>query len=121
MKMKLRLYFALAITFIVYVSFKILEPDIQAQKASEVVHVKQDFADIKPVRFRPLKSPEQLNVTSIRESQLLQTYDVDWNINLEGNPWDIAGRWVSFRHVLPDSSQELGKNLLNQPVPFLST
>jgi len=111
MKMKVRLYFALAIIFIVYVSFKILEPDIHTTAMiDELAHVKHEFVEVKPVTFRPLESPEDLNMTSLRESQLLTQYSVDWNYDLKGgSPWGIASQWVTARHVLPDKTPELGK------------
>ena len=109
--MKVRLYFALAIIFIVYVSFKILEPDIHTTAMiDELAHVKHEFVEVKPVTFRPLESPEDLNMTSLRESQLLTQYSVDWNYDLKGgSPWGIASQWVTARHVLPDKTPELGK------------
>ena len=109
MKMKLRLYFALAVIFILYVSFKILEPIVETNKGNELLHVKRDFVDMKPDVFRPLKTPMPLNVTSVRESQMLKAYSGDWNLIMKGSPWDIAARWVTQRHVIPDRAAELGK------------
>ena len=109
MKTKLRLYFALAVIFILYVSFKILEPIVETNRNNELLHVKRDFVDMKPDVFRPLKTPMPLNVTSVREAQMLKAYSVDWNLILKGSPWDIAASWVTQRHVIPDRAAELGK------------
>ena len=120
MKTKLRLYFALAVVFILYVSFKILEPIVEANQGDELLHVKRDFVDMKPEVFRPLKTPVPLNVTSVRESQMLKAYSVDWNLVLKDSPWAIAGRWVTQRHVIPDVAAELGKFRHTYAAHFLS-
>ena len=52
-------------------------------------------------------SRHQLNVTSL----LLKTYHIDWNAKPKGNPWVIADRWVTPRHILPEKAPELGKSL----------
>ena len=107
MKTKIRCRFALAIVAILYASFKILK-----------LHVNLHSVDMKPDVFRPAKTGMPLNMTGVRDSQMLKAFSVDWNIILKDNPWDIAARWVTERNVIPENPVELGKFI---HAHFLST
>ena len=150
MQFRLRVYFICAMTFVLFTSFKILEPEIrsthpahdnwlydsehnqrqdsQLPVANKNVNSKRvkNQHDLSASKDKPSKEEKRLINTILGKSEknstageskeervarLLKSYDVDWKLKLDRSPWLTAAEWVTGRHVHPDCTPELGKQI----------
>ncbi|XP_067660798.1 glycosaminoglycan xylosylkinase-like [Haliotis asinina] len=104
MKLKVRLIIFACAAFMLFVSFKILEPEIRRQ---------QKRSD------NSLIAGGVLPLDMVIKSQV-EEYKVDWKYSLGGqSPWTIAARWIDNRHIHPQKVPELGavlRELATRPI-----
>ncbi|KAK0065824.1 glycosaminoglycan xylosylkinase [Biomphalaria pfeifferi] len=117
MKTKVRLLFIGAAIFVIYVSYKILEPELLRYKnaykskwmSTEGQHSNE--AEAKTV-FSNSSFNREMNSSEITKQQIIQTMIENYKPNffypLEESPWDIAAKWVEPRQIYPENAKELG-------------
>ncbi|KAK6980155.1 glycosaminoglycan xylosylkinase [Biomphalaria glabrata] len=118
MKTKVRLLFIGAAIFVIYVSYKILEPELlrykNAYKSKWVSTEGQnaDEAEARTVATSNSSFNREMNGSEITKQQIIQTMIENYKPNffypLEESPWDIAAKWVEPRQIYPDNAKELG-------------
>ncbi|KAL3870931.1 hypothetical protein ACJMK2_038959 [Sinanodonta woodiana] len=112
MKLRQKFVFLVCISFVLYVSYKILEPEISGQSLQE-----QEQLEFRHLALKHnLKSQNPVNVenssTHIKKEdviqELIQKYRMDLSYPLNESPWRIASKWVTPREIIPESAPELG-------------
>lgn len=133
MRFNVRIYFIFAVTFIFFISFKILEPEIRADHpehddwghrwdAKDLEH-SQDQQSQNHVKLIS-KNAHGININKVpnddavfpkdpeaeeRVQKLLKAYDLDWQMHLKKSPWLTAADWVTPRRVHPEHTPEMGE------------
>ncbi|XP_055896257.1 glycosaminoglycan xylosylkinase-like [Biomphalaria glabrata] len=118
MKTKVRLLFIGAAIFVIYVSYKILEPELlrykNAYKSKWMSTEGQNADEAEPRTVATSNSSfnREMNGSEITKQQIIQTMIENYKPNffypLEESPWDIAAKWVEARQIYPDNAKELG-------------
>ncbi|KAI8771229.1 glycosaminoglycan xylosylkinase [Biomphalaria glabrata] len=118
MKTKVRLLFIGAAIFVIYVSYKILEPELlrykNAYKSKWMSTEGQNANEAEPRTVATSNSSfnREMNGSEITKQQIIQTMIENYKPNffypLEESPWDIAAKWVEPRQIYPDNAKELG-------------
>ena len=96
----------MTLLFILLVSYKILEPDIERRELydHEVILPRDTGGqEEKVVLFWGNQTKEQVI------NQFLEKYDLDWNLRLDESPWKLAESWVKPRAIHPDVAPEIGE------------
>ena len=94
MKLKNRVLVLSCVIFIVIISFKILEPEIDSRWKDN-----KDGA-------QPTDDGSEIDAVV---QELVKKYRVDYSYKLKESPWLIASRWVTMSNILLDNPPELGK------------
>lgn len=89
MKTKARFMFIFLITFVFFVSYKIIEPDI--------------VNDVNPVE---LSEEDILRGQVIHE--LIEKFSVNYDYKLNATPWNVARNWIQPHETYPEESPEMG-------------
>uniref|UniRef100_A0A2C9L4T4 FAM20 C-terminal domain-containing protein n=1 Tax=Biomphalaria glabrata TaxID=6526 RepID=A0A2C9L4T4_BIOGL len=118
MKTKVRLLFIGAAIFVIYVSYKILEPELlrykNAYKSKWMSTEGQNANEAEPRTVATSNSSfnREMNGSEITKQQIIQTMIENYKPNffypLEESPWDIAAKWVEPRQIYPENAKELG-------------
>lgn len=131
MKHKARIIVLCSVLFIFLVSYKILQPEINAARNNPGGQDLDGAADSDPAGVRinadfRAEHRQGRNVKSNGErywqeynqtrqaiiSRLLELYDIDWDGRLDGDPWEVAGSWVKARQITPVDTPQLGRHTL---------
>ena len=116
MKWKVRIVIPIAVTFILIVSFKILEPEIHGLNTKDENdleehppgHIKNG-GNLENRRGDVVMSNNRKETAEAITQWFLDRYQIVWNYNLPESPWETAARWVSSREIHPDHAPEIGK------------
>ena len=121
MKLNIRIFVFLMVVFILFVSFKILEPEIEEHHGRDI-RDGQDYVMGGEDSLEKINTPKGLpaspktiyeyNATQqVVIKRLLEKYSVDFTYKLKHSPWKIAQKWVKSREITPDFAPEIGKSL----------
>ncbi|XP_071096709.1 glycosaminoglycan xylosylkinase-like [Haliotis cracherodii] len=104
MKLKVRLIIFACAAFMLFVSFKILEPEIRRRQGTG------DNSQI---------YEGGVPLGAVIKNQV-EEFKVDWKHSLGGqSPWTIAAKWIENRHIHPEKTPELGailRELATRPI-----
>ncbi|XP_048777828.1 glycosaminoglycan xylosylkinase-like [Ostrea edulis] len=109
MRRKWRVLVGCMVIFILFVSYKILEPDIKGK----VTQVEADSKGL-PVAREDNSDAEEVETPRDPEEivkELRQKYWLDFSFPLKDSPWRLAERMVNDRKVHPEYVPELGSIL----------
>ena len=129
MKYRLRVIVVCSVLFIFFISYKILQPEIEnGVRSDDTVDYGHevdpigiddfpggDFEGEDRHQGRNVQSRQQLYWEDYNQtkkaiiSRLLELYDVDWAYKLEQSPWETAARWVKSRQITPNQATQLGR------------
>ncbi|XP_059171966.1 glycosaminoglycan xylosylkinase-like [Physella acuta] len=134
MKTKFRLLFVGAAVFVIYVSYKILEPELYRLKNARGLGVDAGYNQYGngldkdyhrgefPIEVLPPNGRQEsvvmnavnqdsaqqnISVTQVIKS-LIDRYTPQYTYQLSDSPWKVAAKWVEARQILPVDDQELG-------------
>ena len=105
------------ICFIMFVSYKILEPEIRGDNFKDLEMIELERLNVRhhiegKHGFFKHHHDEQAEIRKDDVIQeLIKKYRVDYNHPLMESPWTIAERWVSSREIHPEYTPELGMNI----------
>ncbi|KAH9496930.1 Glycosaminoglycan xylosylkinase, partial [Bulinus truncatus] len=114
MKTKIRLPFIGAALFVLYVSYKILEPELfrkwpekQSPNDNELKNVAEKSSVLSNSSIS--KDSKSRNITIAQVIQtMIENYKPDFTFQLKGSPWDVAAKWVEPRQIHPENAKEMG-------------
>ena len=115
--MKLRrrkVLLSVIIAFILYVSYKILEPEIRGSNFKGLENSELEKLNVKHhiEGKQGFKKHQHGQESDIRKEdvigELVKKYRVNYNHPLRESPWTLAERWVSDNQVHPEYTPELG-------------
>ncbi|XP_061169681.1 glycosaminoglycan xylosylkinase-like [Saccostrea echinata] len=107
MRRKWRVFVCLTVIFILFVSYKILEPDIKGEiiqtddKGLPVA--REDNSGL--VREKTQRDPGDIVI------ELQKKYRLDFNYPLKESPWRVAEKMVKSREIHPEFAPEIGSIL----------
>ena len=128
MKLKTRVVFLGFLSSILFISFKILEPEIQEHPGGKEVVPEQDYVDqdgyrdsdeeiqVKPneIDGKIHEANHMFNDSNARQAivqRFLEMYDLDWNYKIKNgkDPFKVAAGWVTPRSLHPEFAPEIGE------------
>jgi hypothetical protein len=117
MRRKWRVLVCCMVIFILFVSYKILEPDIK----EKVAEVEADSEGLPVARGdnSNVKDAETLQDTEEIVKELQKKYWLDFSFPLKDSPWRLAERMVTERRILPESAPQLGMTMYDFSVNIL--
>ena len=110
MRRKWRVVVCLTVIFILFVSYKILEPDIKGGTN----HAELEYREVPVAREdnSRVKANEDheghQNVDDIVK-ELQKKYWINFNYPLKESPWQVAEKMVNLREVHPEQAPEIGE------------
>ncbi|CAL1533963.1 unnamed protein product [Lymnaea stagnalis] len=123
MKTKLRLLFIGAALFVIYVSYKILEPEFSRMKErsenslrSRASDENYDTENHHRGKF-DIDNGAQTHEATVKEGNvtinqvidsMIERYSPYYGYKLNNTPWNIAAQWVEPRQIHPENAKELG-------------
>ncbi|XP_022326627.2 glycosaminoglycan xylosylkinase-like [Crassostrea virginica] len=109
MRRKWRVVVCLTVIFILFVSYKILEPDIKGGTN----HAELEYREVPVARednSRVNANEGHQNVDDIVK-ELQKKYWINFNYPLKESPWQVAEKMVNLREVHPEQAPEIGSIL----------
>lgn len=109
MRRKWRVVVCLTVIFILYVSYKILEPDIKREIHQEDSIIKE-VPVVREDNSRLSESEEEAE-TDVEKllKELQKKYWINIHYPLKDSPWRVAEKMVTEREVHPEYAPEIGK------------
>lgn len=110
-----KLLLPVIVVFILYISYKILEPEIKGNNFEDLETAELEKLNVKHhiEGKHDYKKHQHGEHTDIKREdvvqELIKKYRVDYNHPLRESPWTLAGKWVSASEVHPKYTPELGK------------
>lgn len=120
MKYHHRLLFLFILFFVLFISFKILEPEIRDHREMREVVPEQDYVEDPEGSVQAEAAAKTAHVAELARQEakrraiidrFLDMYDLDWNYQLTGgqDPFEVAATWVQPRSLHPEFAPEIGK------------
>lgn len=111
MRRKWRVVVCLTVIFILYVSYKILEPDIKREIHQEDSIIKE-VPVVREDNSRLSESEEEAE-TDVEKllKELQKKYWINFHYPLKDSPWRVAEKMVTEREVHPEYAPEIGSIL----------
>lgn len=110
MRRKWRVVVCLTVIFILFVSYKILEPDIKGGTN----HAELEYREVPVAR----EDNSRVNANEDHEGhqnvddivkELQKKYWINFNYPLKESPWQVAEKMVNLREVHPEQAPEIGE------------
>lgn len=107
MRRKWRVVVCLTVIFILYVSYKILEPDIKR----EIIQADSIIKEVPVVMEDNSRPSEEEADTDVEKlvKELQKKYWINFHYPLKDSPWRVAEKMVTEREVHPEYAPEIGK------------
>lgn len=109
MRRKWRVVVCLTVIFILYVSYKILEPDIKR----EIIQADSIIKEVPVVMEDNSRLSEEEADTDVEKlvKELQKKYWINFHYPLKDSPWRVAEKMVTEREVHPEYAPEIGSIL----------
>jgi len=106
MRLKTRFIILGVIFSVFFISFKMIEPELEGSRGSGHAPVDSDDGG----QHYDGKSKDVFSDEKLKRSveRYVNKYAVDWNVTVAGSLWNVPVQWINAREIHPEIAPEIG-------------
>ena len=106
MRLKTRFIILGVIFSIFFISFKIIEPELEGYQDSKKAPV--DWENNDGDVHSTSKGAFNDKKVKYLVDKFVKKYAVDWNMTVSGSLWNVPVQWINAREIHPEAAPEIG-------------